>query len=208
MMASSMTLDMLLVKWFLPIIIQLSDVPHQPAYQAGYAAYGEDEYGALKVDALPYAHQHYGGHAAYKGGDDAGQHHIGRVVGVLRGAVANYRGRYKCEPGGMQAQEHDLRVAGALLIGVQLLQALHGLEAKGGSGGVEAEEVGGEVKHHVRYGRVVGRHLGEDAYEYGAEEPRQLFGRAGIDKQLQYATEEGEVGYQRAAAGRRWYCGR
>ncbi len=129
--------------------VEVHNVEHEPGEQAYYSSYGEEQRSAPEIDSLTDTYYYHGSERANKRGDNAGQHHIGRVVAVLCGPVAYDGSGYEGEPGGMQAKKHDLRIAGPFLVFVELLQALHGFETEGGGGGVEAEEVGGEVEGHV-----------------------------------------------------------
>ena len=57
----------------------------------------------------------------------------------------------------IEHQEHDHRVAGSVLLRVDLLQLAHGLEAERGCGIVEAEHVGAGVHDDAAAGRMTGR---------------------------------------------------
>ena len=62
----------------------------------------------------------------------------------------------------MQTEEHQLRIGGAGFVGVDLLQAFHGLNAKRCGCIVKPHQVGGEIHHHMTHRRMVFGHFRED----------------------------------------------
>ena len=73
-------------------------------------------------------------------------------------------------PGGIQHQEHDLGVGRRVLVRVQVLEFLHGLQAQGGRRVVQPQHVRCEVHDDGTMNRVVLGHLREKLVE---ERPHQ-----------------------------------
>ncbi len=132
-----------------------------------------------------------------EGGDDRGDHDVRRIRRALRRAVTDDARGQQGEARRVQAQEHDLAVAGLVLRGVALLHALHRLQAEGRGCAVQPQEVRSEVQGHEAVGLMVLRQVGEDPAEHGREEVRELFHGARIHQQVQQSAEEGEVADQR-----------
>ena len=128
---------------------------------------------------------------------NARQHDVRRIYGVLRCAIADDRSRDQCQARGVQTHEHDLRIARAVLLFVQFLQALHRFQPKRRGRAIQAEEIRCEIQRHVGDRWVASRHLGEDVDEDGAEQFGNAFRRAAVDEQLQDAAKEREVGNER-----------
>ena len=73
------------------------------------------------------------------------------------------------EARGVEHKEHDHGVAGAVLLVVERLQALHGFQAEGRGGVVEAEHVGADVHENVADDGMPLGDAGEEAAEHGTE---------------------------------------
>ena len=106
------------------------------------------------------------------------------------GAIDEDGGRDQGHPGGVDDQEQDLIVARGVLLGVERLQLLHGLEAERGRGVVEPEHVGGEVHHHRAVRRVTLGHAGEESHQQRLERAAEQVDRAAALAELHDAEPE------------------
>src|SRR5471030_321877 len=164
----------------LGLVQVVRDVPDQAGDGRRHATQPAEHDAVEQVDALADGHADDAGHRRHVGRDHAGDEDVGRVVRAEDGTLRHDGQRDQGQAGGVQHQEHDLRVAGLVGIRVQGLQALHRFQAEGRGGVVEAEQVGGKIHHHVAGGRVVARHVGEDAREEGRDQPCQQVDGAGL----------------------------
>ena len=126
------------------------------------------------------------------GGEQDRQEHQRRVGRALLGAVHEDRHRQQGQRRGVEHQEQDLRVAGDGCAGVELLQGLHGLEADGRGGVVQAQAVGGEVQGDQADGRVAGRDFRHQAQEQRAQGLGQPLDDAGLLGDPQKAQPQGQ----------------
>ena len=88
---------------------------------------------------------------------------------MRRRAITDNRSREERQPGRVQTHEHDLRVARPVLLLVQLLEALHCLQAEWCSRAVESEEIRCEIQRHVRDRRMTARYLWKNVDENRTE---------------------------------------
>ena len=107
------------------------------------------------------------------GGEEGGAGEGGRVGGSLGDEDADDRGGWEDLDGaGIDGEEEAHRVRGCIRARVEPLEIAHRLESEGGGGVAEPEHVGGDVEDHGPHGRGSGGHLGEEAAEDRAGEPR------------------------------------
>src|SRR5438067_12196147 len=112
---------------------------------------------------------------------------------MRRRAIADNRSREERQPGRVQTHEHNLRVARPVLLIVQLLEALHCLQAEWCGRAVESEEIGCEIQGHVRDRLMTARYLRKNVDENRAEYFCDAFCGAAVDQQLHETGEERQV---------------
>jgi hypothetical protein len=95
-------------------------------------------------------------------------------------ADRDHRGRDQRDARGVEHQEHDHRVAGHVLVRVDLLQLAHRLQAQRRGGVVQPQHVGAEVHHDAAAGRVAARNVGEQAPEQRVHGAREELDHAGL----------------------------
>src|SRR5690606_29246946 len=99
----------------------------------------------MQPQALHQGHRQQADEAGDGGGQQYRQEHQRRVIGALLGAVHEDGHRQQCQRRAVEHQEQDLGVGGGVLLRIELLQRVHGLDAYGRGGIVQAEDIGGEV---------------------------------------------------------------
>jgi len=87
----------------------------------------------------------------------------------LLGAVHEDGHRQQRQRGRVEHQEQDLSVGRRIGDGVELLQRLHGFQADGRGGVVQAQAVGGKVEGDQTDRGVPGGHFGHQAAKQRAE---------------------------------------
>jgi hypothetical protein len=129
--------------------------------------------GSLEKKRMNHGDRDQPGHGREERGQQNGQEDVRRIGGAELRAVDHDADGNEREPGRIEDQEHDLRVRGRVLVGIQLLELLHGLEPQRGRCVVEPEHVGGEVHDDRPVRRVVRGDLGKQPMEERPHELRQ-----------------------------------
>lgn len=110
-----------------------------------------------------------GGEGGAGGGEDGGKDDLVGVFDTGGGEVVDGGHGDQGEGGGIEGQEGDHGVAGGLLVGIELLEVVHGLESEGRGAVAKAEHVGGEVHDHGAEGGVPGGDFGKEAAHEGVQ---------------------------------------
>ena len=169
-----------------------AEAPYDERHQSAQGT-DEEEQGAVKeVDALVQAGDDETYHGGEEGGQEDGHKHIGGLGGTHLGTVYHDADGYERETRGVEHKEHDHGVGGGVLLCIELLQLLHGLEAHGGGGIVEPEHVGGKVHEDgARHGMSLGD-IGEDLGEHGGQPARYHIDHAALLANAHDAEPQGE----------------
>jgi hypothetical protein len=151
-----------------------------------------DDHTVQEVDPLDHAHGNKPGDGGEERREQDGQEDVRRVGRPHLGAVDHDADGDQRQPGRVEHQEHDLGVGRGVLLGVELLKLLHGLEAEGRGGVVQTEHVGREVHDHGSVDRVVTGDLGEEAMEEGPYDLGQRRHHAALLSHAHESKPEGE----------------
>ena len=148
---------------------------HEAAQRQRAAAQPGQHHRIRQFQALAERHRQEAGQRGGASGQQNGQEHQRRIGRALLRAEHEQRHRQQRQRRGIEHQEQDLRVAGGVGLGIERLQLAHGAQADGRGRVVQAQAVGGEVQRDQADGGMVARHLGHQAREQRAEQPRQPF---------------------------------
>ena len=96
------------------------------------------------------------------------------------------------EAGDVEGEEHAHGMGSGVFFAVEGLQLLHGLDAEGGGGVIEAEHVCGEIEENGAGGGVIFGYAGEDNAEEGRDEPGEGRDETGGFGEFHEAEPEGD----------------
>lgn len=142
----------------------MAKVEHHGDNAGADAAEPHHGYRVLELDFLEKAKCENACDGAEERREEEREEHVTWVCGAELCAVSHNAHRDKCKSARVQDEEHDLRIAcdGLVIVWVQVLELLHGLEAHRGSRIVETEHVRADVHEHRAHDRVPLRDFGEE----------------------------------------------
>ena len=175
---------------------QLREAPYDAGHQQTGTTEGEQHDAVEQVDALVERRDDNTGQRREERGQEDGDEYVGRLGRSHLCAIDHDADRNEREARRVEHEEHNHGVGGRVLLGVQLLHLLHGLQSERSSGIVEAEHVGGYVHEDAaRDGMALG-YVGKQTGEDGRQQAGQHIDHSALladshhaEPQRQYASE-------------------
>ena len=152
---------------------ELAEAPDDDGHHGAGTAQREQQGAAEEVDALKERGDDDAGDGREERGQQDGHKDVGGLGSTLLSPVDQDGDGDERQAAGVQHEKHDHRVGGRVLLRVQLLHLLHGLQTQRRGSIVEPQHVGGNVHEDAARDGMTLRDVGKQLREDGTEQTGQ-----------------------------------